>query len=122
MKVSLAVFSAVTFAEKKVPPRHPLQRLNRLVILSEELLSDWYGFLPSQNAWKSKFSRNAGRMERAFTRGQQRCGYYNGHAPHGGPRERREADDEIRYNRDDPKMGTRQICQGFSKWANRSEL
>ena len=27
--------------EKKVPPRHPLQRLNRLIEFSEEILTDW---------------------------------------------------------------------------------
>ena len=41
MKISSAVVFAVAAAdEKKVPPRHPLQRLNKLVIHSTELLND----------------------------------------------------------------------------------
>jgi len=33
--------------EKKVPPRHPIARLNRLVEFSDELIDSWFGFLPS---------------------------------------------------------------------------
>ena len=41
MKISSAVVFAVAAAdEKKVPPRHPLQRLNKLVAHSAELLDD----------------------------------------------------------------------------------
>ena len=122
MKLSIALLSAVAMAEeKKVPPRHPLQRLQRLVQFSDELLNDWYGFLPSQDKWIQKFNINADRMSRAFTRGEQKCGFYDEQqGPHGGPdnRERRDAGEE-RYNRNDPVLGTRQVCQGFSKWAMR---
>ena len=41
MKISPAVIVAVATAqqgEKKVPPRHPLQRLNRLVEFTEEIM------------------------------------------------------------------------------------
>merc|ERR1712157_578757 len=57
----VAVASAQS--EKKVPPRHPLQRLNRLTEFTAEIMNDWFSFLPSQQAWIAKFERNAERME-----------------------------------------------------------
>merc|ERR1711915_478128 len=102
MKFSSAVLFAVASAQdKKVPPRHPLQRLNRLTEFTAEIMDDWFTFLPSKDAWKAKFAKNAGRMERNFLRGNQRCGFYDADLlPHGGPddgpaddRKRRETDD-----------------------------
>ena len=122
MKFSTAFLLAVTSAEdKKVPPRHPLQRLERLTDFSEELLNDWFSWLPSKDNWIKKFANNAERMERNFNRGNQRCGYYDeDNLPHGGPeRKRREGDDVFRYNREDPSVGTKQITTGFRKWAER---
>ena len=124
MKFSPALLLAVASADdKKVPPRHPLQRLTRLTEFSAELLNDWYSWLPSKDAWVGKFARNAERMERNFNRGNQRCGHYDeNQLPHGGPadRKRREADDDVfRYDREDPVAGTKQITTGFRKWAER---
>ena len=65
--------------EKKVPPRHPLQRLNRLVQFSEEILNSG-AFNKSDkwiNMWSKKFSTNADRMQKNFKRGNQRCGFYD---------------------------------------------
>merc|ERR1711990_1257862 len=103
MKFSAAVLATVAVAQdgdRKVPPRHPIQRLNRLVEFSAELLNDWYSFLPSQASWVGKFERNAERMERNFER------------------RKREIDaDSIwdRYDREDPSVGTKQITTGFRK-------
>ena len=128
MKFSAAVLATVAVAQdgdRKVPPRHPIQRLNRLVEFSAELLNDWYSFLPSQASWVGKFERNAERMERNFERGNQRCGFYDeNQLPHGGPNERRKREidaDSIweRYDREDPAVGTKQITTGFRKWAER---
>ena len=123
MKFSPALLFAVAAADdKKVPPRHPLQRLNRLTEFTDELLSNWFTFLPSHEAWKAKFSRNAERMARNFSRDTQRCGFYDEEQlPHGGPagRKRREADDVDRYNREDPSEGVRQLTTGYRKWAER---
>ena len=128
MKISPAVIVAVASAqngEKKVPPRHPLQRLNRLVEFTEEIMNDWFSFLPSQQAWIGKFERNAERMARNFERGNQRCGFYDeNQLPHGGPSERRKREidaDSIwdRYDRENPSTGTKQITTGFRKWAER---
>ena len=70
----------VSADEKKVPPRHPLQRLNRLVEFSDEILRS--GAFNNKidkwtNRWSRKFSTNARRMEKSFTRGNQRCGFYD---------------------------------------------
>ena len=84
MKLSSALIVAAYAQEdgKKVPPRHPLQRLKRLVEFGVEIMDDWFDFLPSQNAWKKKFETNANRMAVAF----ERCGYYDENVlPHGGP-------------------------------------
>merc|ERR1711893_409548 len=124
MKFSAALLATAAVADdKKVPPRHPLQRLNRLTEFSAEIMNDWFQFLPSQRNWISKFATNAARMAKNFERGNQRCGFYDeNQAPHGGPagdRERREVDDEVRYDRENPSVGVKQITTGFSKWAER---
>ena len=70
----------VTGDEKKVPPRHPLQRLNRLVQFSDEILNSGAFNNKSEkwiNRWTNKFAKNAGRMQTSFTRGNQRCGFYD---------------------------------------------
>ena len=90
MKLSSAVsIFAVASAqndEKKVPPRHPMQRLNRLTEFAEEIMVTHFEFLPSQTAWINKFKKNTDRMGRNFERGNQRCGYYDEtQLPHGGP-------------------------------------
>ena len=89
MKLSSAVIVAVATAqndEKKVPPRHPMQRLKRLTEFSEEILTNHFEFLPSQVSWINKFKKNSERMGRNFERGNQRCGYYDqAQLPHGGP-------------------------------------
>ena len=105
---------------KKVPPRHPLQRLKRLVEFTENLMTNWFGFLPSQQAWIQKFENQAERMKRSF----ERCGFYDSSLQHGGPpneKQRVEADeiDIDRYNREDPVVGVKQLTTGFSKWADR---
>ena len=81
MKVSTLFLAGIATAdEKKVPPRHPLQRLNRLVEFSAEILnSDSFNSQSEKwiKMWTKKFSNNAGRMETNFNRGNQRCGYYD---------------------------------------------
>ena len=81
MKISTILLAGFASAdEKKVPPRHPIQRLNRLVQFTEEILDSGHfsnmsdKFIP---IWKNKFETNAKRMERNFQRGNQRCGFYD---------------------------------------------
>ena len=107
MKISPIYLVSLTAAEKKVPPRHPIRRLNRLVEFSKEILDS--GFFNHKSGkwnsiWKNKFENNAGRMEKNFNRGNQRCGFYDEQMlPHGGPdtvRERRDYDLSFdRYDR-----------------------
>ena len=113
MKFSTLVLAAVATAEdgdRKVSPRDPLQRLDKLVEYSHELLDVWYAWLPSQQNWMGKFERNAERMERNF----KKCGP--------SLRRKRETDADAiweRYDREDPAIGTKQITFGFRKWAER---
>ena len=126
MKLSTICLAGLASAtEKKVPPRHPLQRLNRLVQFTSEILNSGAfnnkSFSWIQN-WERKFANNASRMERNFSRGNQRCGFYDeNQLPHGGPSEdRKKRDVEFdRYDRDDPCLGMKQIITGFSKWSDR---
>ena len=81
MKIS-AIFLAglVSADQKKVPPRHPIQRLNRLVQFSDEILNSGAFNNKSKKwieRWSLKFSRNSERMENSFKRGNQRCGFYD---------------------------------------------
>ena len=81
MKLStIFLVGLVSSDEKKVPPRHPLQRLNRLIQFADEILNSGAFNNKSDkwiNMWSRKFSRNGGRMENNFKRGSQRCGFYD---------------------------------------------
>ena len=116
-----AVFALVAADEKKVPPRHPLQRLNKLNMFAAEWCGDNLTAKQAAN-WVPKFDRNSARMDRRFAL----CGFYDENLPHGGPepsRKRRSAADDdndfIRYDRENPIRGIQQITRGFSKWAQR---
>ena len=144
MKLSTIYLAGiVSSTEKKVPPRHPLQRLQRLVEFTDEILTSeiLQSFLNNSNEersdkwirnwtqrWVRKFATNAGRMERSFLKvnkkkpGKQLCGFYDENMlPHGGPsndRQRREVTLE-RYDRGNPCKGIKQLLTGFSKWSDR---
>ena len=81
MKLSTICLTGLASAtEKKVPPRHPLQRLNRLVEFSSEILNS--GAFNNKsikwiNRWEEKFANNADRMQVNFERGNQCCGFYD---------------------------------------------
>ena len=66
MKLIFTSLYVANFAEeKKVPPRHPLQRLNRLNEFAEEWLSD---NLREKQAgrWRPKFQRISEKFERKY--------------------------------------------------------
>ena len=122
MKLSTIIFAVAAAEEKKVPPRHPLNRLARLTEFSQIVLTDYFDFLPSQQSWINKFASNAERMERNFQRGEQRCGFYDeNQLPHGGPERKRRSDDELDVERlsNHPAKAITQITTGFRKWAER---
>lgn len=138
--LNIYLASIVSSAEKKVPPRHPLQRLKRLGEFSEEILTSeiLQSFVNNSNIersekwikkwtdrWIRKFSRNADRMEWSFTRvnrlkpEEPLCGFYDSSIMHGGPDNNRQRRDLERYDREDPCKGIKQIITGFSKWSDR---
>ena len=122
MKLTQAFVVGLVAADKKVPPRHPLQRLEKLAEFSTEILNDWFGFMKGKDRWIEQFQKNADRMARNFQRGEQRCGFYDeNQLPHGGPERRRRSgeDYDVKYNREDPSIGIKQITTGYRKWADR---
>jgi len=117
MKVFVPAIIALAAADdKKVPPRHPLQRLNKLTAFANEWVNDNLTGKQAAN-WGPKFDQNSARMERRF----ELCGFYDESSEHGGPRERRDTDVEPleRYDQANPIRGIQQITRGFSKWAQR---
>merc|ERR1712187_324885 len=127
MKTFAVALVAAASADKKVPPRHPLQRLNRLNEFAAEWCNDNLTEKQAAN-WVGKFQNNVERFESRF----ERCGYYDeNNLPHGGPqRKRRDADDLVdacedadspfcRYDKNNPVRGLKQITNGFRKWAER---
>ena len=76
MKFSTIFLAGLVSAnEKKVPPRHPIARLDRLVLFSAEIL-DSGAFNRSKkwtNRWRNKFENNADRMKLSLNR----CGFYD---------------------------------------------
>jgi len=135
--------------DKKVPPRHPKNRLKTLRRFALEWLET--NFLNYQAA--TERGRAAG--ERIYNRFAPRfsndaedsywfyrlnglvtddCFFYDPNSPHGGRSRRqvtdseggdedydtsREADDMIRYDKSNPVRGLKQITTGFRKWARR---
>ena len=81
MKLSMICLTGLASAtEKKVPPRHPVLRLNRWVEFTSGFLNS--GAFNNKSVrwiemWERKFAFNARRMERNFSRGNQRCGFYD---------------------------------------------
>ena len=122
---AVALIAAASAEDKKVPPRHPLQRLAKLNSFAAEWCND--NLKPSQAThWIEKFDKNTARFERRF----EICPFYDeNQLPHGGPapadRKRRATDldcDEngiCRYNKNEPLVGIKQITSGFRKWAQR---
>jgi len=130
MKTFAVALVAAASADKKVPPRHPLQRLARLNEFAVEWCNDNLTAKQAAN-WSGKFDNNVARFEARF----ERCGYYDeNNLPHGGPsgdRKRRDAGDDLvdacndpqnplcRYDKSNPLRGIKQITNGFRKWAER---
>jgi len=115
------VFALVAADEKKVPPRHPLQRINKLKTFTAEWCTANLTAKQAAN-WIKKYENNANRMITRF----DLCGFYDESLEHGGPAKvRRSAEDEEddqlfeRYDKTNPVRGIQQITRGFAKWAQR---
>jgi len=108
MKLSLATMVAVAAAnDKKVPPRHPLNRLNKIKSFYRAFGADVVASRISEKAgdrFANRFVKMCENFENAFNR--DNCGYYDDSSKHGGPdpnpnvrpngkpRNRRDDDDE----------------------------
>jgi len=126
MKTFAVALVAAASADKKVPPRHPLQRLNRLNEFAVEWCNDNLTEKQAAN-WSKRFDNNVARFESRF----ERCGYYDeNNLPHGGPQRKRRDDDLFescedlesplcRYDKNNAVRGIKQITNGFRKWAER---
>merc|ERR1712113_726900 len=101
MKLSTALIASVAAIDvktlvnqsdddRKVPHRHPLQRLWRLYQFSEEIIQTHF-YQSSMSA--GKLDRMRGRIgkwlylaqRQSFLRNTKRCGFYNDGLEHGGP-------------------------------------
>lgn len=85
MKLSVGLIASAAAAKnespsgRKVPPRHPLQRLNRLNDFITEIMGqhgDNFAKI-DPTKWTGKFQTTTVRMEIAFRRATKKCGNYN---------------------------------------------
>jgi len=88
MKLSLATMVAIAAADdKKVPPRHPLNRLNKLKIFYNGFADDVVKSRLGENVaarFADRFAEGmCNNFESAF--GRDNCGYYDSSSKHGGP-------------------------------------
>ena len=121
---AVALIAAASADDKKVPPRHPLQRLSKLRDFAEEWCNDNLSDRQAAN-WIPKFNRNVARFERRW----ELCAFYDPDLlPHGSfePERKRRSDDVecdengiCRYDKSNPLRGIKQITSGFRKWAER---
>ena len=114
MKLAVATIALASAAEKKVPPRHPLNRLNKLDQFFARFAVDIVASRVSEGAaerFAARMENMLDNFEAAFNR--PGCGYYDANTTHGGPdpnpnfrpngapRSRRDADDEVEADFED---------------------
>lgn len=89
MKVSIATLALVAQADdRKVPPRHPLQRINKLGVFMDNFAAEMVDMGKMKQGQADRFSSRMdkflGNMEKAFNR--DNCGFYDADlGKHGGP-------------------------------------
>lgn len=90
MKIALATTVALAAAqkgEKKVPPRHPLQRLTKLGVFYDNFFAEMAAIGTMKQGEAERRAKRANEfldsMRAAFER--PNCGYYSGEGKHGGP-------------------------------------
>merc|ERR1712176_1200689 len=140
MKLSLATMVAVAAAnDKKVPPRHPLNRLNKIKSFYRAFGADVVASRISEKAgdrFANRFVKMCENFENAFNR--DNCGYYDDNSKHGGPdpnpnvrpngkpRNRRDDDDESEIEADFEDLAAfcaenaGDYCDGVNQGAMRS--
>merc|ERR1712080_330495 len=122
MKLFLPIFIGVLNAEqgddKRIPPKHPLDRLDQLERFAKEWLATGFGMNHNKAIhWSGKFDRNTQRMRDRF----EHCG-----SNPGSNRKRREAKKGgnnglgfARLDTANPVKALKQITTGYRKWAER---
>jgi len=142
---------AADAGDKKVPPRHPKNRLKTLRRFALEWLADNFkNYSDEEKAAKAGeriFNRFAPRFDESLNDSgkplwggrlaalvNDECFFYDPNTTHGGRARRqvsdeeggdqdyddsRAADDMIRYDKNNPVRGLKQITTGFRKWAQR---
>lgn len=87
MKLSLATLATVAVAtEKKVPPRHPEQRLAKLRVFYDNFAADIVSeriSAKTADRFQARMNSFLDNMSAAFNR--PNCGYYDAESKHGGP-------------------------------------
>jgi len=86
MKISLLAVAAVHATEKKVPPRHPLNRLAKLGTFYEAFADEYVRTQIGDGAadrFTARMENFLDNMKTAFER--PNCGYYDDSTKHGGP-------------------------------------
>lgn len=147
MRISTVTLFGLALSDKpKAPPRHPKYRLRTLIKFGKEWVRAnlWYDCDDDSKAciksWKwndrftTRFDKWGAKLTNTLTKD---CFYYDPNNPTGhGGRDRREdededdyatddydytakADDLIRYDRNNPMRGIKQIMTGFRKWSTR---
>jgi len=153
MKVSpiMMLALAADAGDKKVPPRHPKNRLKTLRRFALEWLADNFkNYSDEEKAAKAGeriYNRFAPRFDESLNDSgkptwggrlaalvNDDCFFYDPNTTHGGRARRqvsadeggdqdyddsRAADDMIRYDKNNPVRGLKQITTGFRKWAQR---
>jgi hypothetical protein len=150
MRISATLISAtaVLAGEKKVPPRHPRNRLKTLTRFTQEWLTKNFRNLLAEshpgdqngerlaNRFTKRFNYWGARLQKLVDDKEKECFFFDPNSPHGGRTRRDEngtvdehddyaydysedADDLLRYDKNNPQRGLRQITTGFRKWAQR---
>lgn len=141
-------FILLTVIHGVVSPSHPLMRLRKLARMSQEILTESFGFMrPRQmESWRLKFEKVSDRMTKNWERGSAKskseCGSWGlrkrrrrsreGHSKvikRSLRRLRREEEEEERldwraeihgrFTRNKPCLGIGQITAGYSNWADK---
>lgn len=130
MKLALATLAAVAVAnEKKVPPRHPEQRLNKLRIFFNKFADEEVATRKNDAVaarFKDRMNGFMDKMLSAYNR--PNCGYYDADSKHGGPdpnpntkfngkpRNRRETSVDDENYVDFDEEDAREFCDEFSDY------
>jgi len=120
MKVSIATLALVAQADdRKVPPRHPLQRINKLGIFMDNFAAEMVSMGKMKQGQADRFSDRMdnflGNMKAAFER--PNCGHYDAdQGKHGGPDETPEINFNTGKARNRRDMDEEDLHEATHEW------